>query len=283
MAIIYKITNKQNGKVYIGQTRTSIEARFNYGQFAHFKRAFVDNYISPFYTALRKYGKDGFTYEVIEEKNDFETKEAMVAWMNEKECYWIEHYKSYLRENGYNLSHGGGGPSGYSKLTGTKKSQEFCDLVSRTTYNAMQRDDVKANHAAGLQKAKEQGKLSHNKGRTYVTKGEVLRFVFPEEAERLIKEEGFIKGNHIVGKTMKHKYATDAQFRKNVSEGTKRGLAKMSNEAKERMYCKGRKGRKGRKWITNGISNKMVKPEKLLHYLATGWVLGRCKKRKEGQ
>lgn len=70
---------------------------------------------------------------------------------------------------------------------------------------------------------------------------------------------------------------TDVQFRKNVSEGTKRGLAKMSNEAKERMHCK------GRKWITNEIFNKMVKLDELSHYLAAGWSFGRCNKRKEGQ
>ena len=56
--IIYKITNKLNGKVYIGQTVGSLQARWK----AHLRSR--DNAV--FHKALRKYGAENFTVEQID-------------------------------------------------------------------------------------------------------------------------------------------------------------------------------------------------------------------------
>lgn len=283
MAQIYKIQNKIDSKIYIGQTSESLEWRLHSEWIGHFKRAFIENNDKPFYVALRQYGKENFIYEVIEERDNssFSSRKARISWLNEREKYWIEHYKSYNRDFGYNISHGGRGPSKCSSLNGKKYTLEQKKHVSEGTLKAMQRDDVKVNHAKGLQKAKEEGKLSHNKGRTYVTKGDILRFVFPDEAERLIKEEGFVKGNLISGKTIKQKYKNDPNYRTNVSKGAKKGLAKMTIEEKTKMIQNRSNSIIGRKAITNGIQNKRVKLEELNAYLSSGWRLGIT--RKEGQ
>lgn len=273
MVQIYKIQNKTNGKIYIGQTKRTLEQRLNQGFHSHFNRAFNEESTKPLYVDMRKYGKDGFTYETIEERDfsSFSSKEEAISWLSERERYWIEYYKSYEKDLGYNISHGGLGPSGFSLLKGKKFTAEQRKNVSNGTLLAMQRDDVKENHAKGLQKAKESGKLSHNKGRTYVTKGDVLRFVFPDEAERLIREEGFVKGNLICGKTIKQRYQTNPEYRKNVSEGTKKGLANMTDEARNSMNQNRKNTISSKILISNGMQKKRINPEMLDAYLASGW------------
>lgn len=84
---IYKITNKINGKCYIGQSR-DIESRWR----AH--KARKGTYI---YNAFQKYGVENFTFEVLEECE----KERL----NELEKYYIKLYHSF--GEGYNLCEGG--------------------------------------------------------------------------------------------------------------------------------------------------------------------------------
>lgn len=105
MACIYKIQNKINGKVYIGQTIVSLESRLNREFHGHFADAFVykkDHYL---YRSMRKYGKDAFTYEVVEEVPIQCTKQETRKLLNEREVYWIKYYDSYC--NGYNNTPGG--------------------------------------------------------------------------------------------------------------------------------------------------------------------------------
>lgn len=102
---IYKITKKENGKAYIGQSN-DIQRRFSEHQTKG-----VESRI-PLDIAIQKYGKDAFTYEVIEE--------CSLEELNEKETYWIKFYNTV--ENGYNCSYGGnqqsvGSQNGRAKLT----------------------------------------------------------------------------------------------------------------------------------------------------------------------
>ena len=58
MGFIYKITNKVNNKVYIGQTSRSLEIRWR----EHKSRAGC-YYTSHLYSAMNKYGVDNFIFE----------------------------------------------------------------------------------------------------------------------------------------------------------------------------------------------------------------------------
>lgn len=91
---IYKIENKINGKVYIGQ---SINIKIRWQQ--HKREANCNRRNAPLYNALRKYGFDNFTFEVLEECSQ--------ELLNEKEIFWIAHYKSNDRDFGYNVLAGG--------------------------------------------------------------------------------------------------------------------------------------------------------------------------------
>ena len=93
MGYIYKVTNKVNGKVYIGKTIKSIEKRWK----EHLEKSKINK--TKFYNAINKYNVENFILEKIEECDDL--------ILNEREQYWIRYYNSY--ENGYNSTGGGDG------------------------------------------------------------------------------------------------------------------------------------------------------------------------------
>lgn len=88
--IIYKITNKINGKLYIGQTTRTIERRF---------RDHCTSSKSAISLAISKYGKENFNIEVIYEASSLEE-------LNIKEIEFIKQFNS-ISPNGYNLREGG--------------------------------------------------------------------------------------------------------------------------------------------------------------------------------
>lgn len=89
---IYKFTNKLNDKSYIGQS-IHIERRFQ----EHCQTA-LRNPKTIFHYALKKYGIENFTFEVIEYCNEEE--------LDNKEIYYINYYNT-LSPKGYNIQVGG--------------------------------------------------------------------------------------------------------------------------------------------------------------------------------
>lgn len=104
--VIYKITNKINGKTYVGKTTIPINQRMASHRCA-------DTVIGK---AIRKHSWENFIVEVLEE---CDTKEQL----NEREIFWIAALNCKT-PNGYNRSDGGDGPTGYicSNETRTKLS-----------------------------------------------------------------------------------------------------------------------------------------------------------------
>lgn len=91
--IIYKATNKINGKCYIGQTRHSLEHRKN----THLNLA-RKGVKTHFYQAIRKYGEDNFEWEIICSASNKQI-------LNELETFYITKYDSI--KHGYNMVDGG--------------------------------------------------------------------------------------------------------------------------------------------------------------------------------
>lgn len=92
---IYKITNRVNNKVYIGQTHFTIEHRFK----QHIKNFNIEHRQQPLYKAFAKYGIENFSVEMVEE--------VECEKLNEREIYWIAYYDSFNK--GYNATLGGDG------------------------------------------------------------------------------------------------------------------------------------------------------------------------------
>ena len=96
---IYKITNSETKWVYIGQTRLTLEERFQRhvrdarASFEGRRRDF-----SYFHRMLMYYGPDKFKIELLEDNIDADQLDI-------QEAYWIQLYNSY--ECGYNSTLGG--------------------------------------------------------------------------------------------------------------------------------------------------------------------------------
>jgi hypothetical protein len=92
--VIYKITNNINGKVYIGQTVTTVQNRWR----QHITQSSRKNR-SALHSAIEKYGKENFALESIDSAISIEE-------LNFKEEFWITQLNSVV-PNGYNLRPGG--------------------------------------------------------------------------------------------------------------------------------------------------------------------------------
>lgn len=94
MGFIYKITNKLNGKSYIGKTESTVDKRWKQ-HLADHKRDRCKN--RPLYRAMSLYGINNFSISILEE-----TENTI-----EREIYWIDYYNTY--SSGYNATKGGDG------------------------------------------------------------------------------------------------------------------------------------------------------------------------------
>ena len=93
--VIYLTTNLINGKQYIGQNSTNDKYYLGGGKLLNL--------------AIKKYGKENFTKEILE----YCTQEQL----NEKEIYWIEKFKAVEDPNFYNIIIGGHINSHFCKST----------------------------------------------------------------------------------------------------------------------------------------------------------------------
>lgn len=96
MGYIYCITNKINGKKYVGLTVTTLANRFKEHKSDSKRRKCM-----PLYRAFNKYGIENFYIEELEEvENDK---------LSEREIYWIKKLDTFNSKNGYNATLGGQG------------------------------------------------------------------------------------------------------------------------------------------------------------------------------
>lgn len=106
--VVYKLTNKINGKIYIG---SSVDLR---------KRIISHTYESkngklPINLAIKEYGKENFSYEIICECDNKEKLESY-------EYLFIELYRSYDSNIGYNRVRKINGKITFPKNRGYKRS-----------------------------------------------------------------------------------------------------------------------------------------------------------------
>ena len=117
---IYKITNKVNGKVYIGQSIRPIEQRFQ----RHINDAVNNILDTHFARAIRKYGKENFYIELVE-TCDNQTE------LNLRERYWIRKYDSI--NNGYNETDATSKCGGNTYMSKTESEmKEISEKISKT-------------------------------------------------------------------------------------------------------------------------------------------------------
>ena len=122
--VIYKITNLLNGMIYVGQTTRTVEERFK----AHTK---ADSYIGR---AIRKYGVENFSIEILEQCETLEQ-------LNKREIFWIAYFNC-KKPNGYNLTDGGDGSTGWTPTEETR--EKIRAAVTGTKHTAEARAKMSA-------------------------------------------------------------------------------------------------------------------------------------------
>jgi len=142
---IYKITHRESGKCYIGQSVDVFErwkVHSNFGQakkrWQHIKHVML------------KYGIDKFSFEVIEECDR--------EMLNDREVHWIAHFNSF-GEGGYNLTSGGGQGTTFSeearaKISASRKGKTTSE-ETRAKLSASLKDKIHSvEHRANVSAAK---------------------------------------------------------------------------------------------------------------------------------
>jgi len=149
---IYKITSPK-GKIYIGSA-VNLDKRlkqheYKYRQWVKDKTSSACRYL---YSAFEKYGFENFKIEVLENCEKLQ--------LEEREQYWLDFYKSYNKENGYNIlkkaySNVGYKPSKESvekmrkSLTGRKRSKESIKKQILSTKGVKRSESAKQNISKG--------------------------------------------------------------------------------------------------------------------------------------
>lgn len=119
---IYKIENKVNGKIYIGQS-VDVYRRLK----KHLWE--IENNNSVLYKAFKKYGIDNFTYELVEECD--------IDILDEREIFYIQKYNSYVgaeNSNGYNLNIGGGVNRGWNPTEKNRNNFRNANLGGKSHF-----------------------------------------------------------------------------------------------------------------------------------------------------
>ena len=126
MSKIYKITNDINNKVYVGKTENSLAQRFAEHCKDSQKR---EEEQRPLYSAMRKYGVEHFSIELVEECD--------IEMVSMREQYWIGFYKGYT--DGYNATLGGDGKAYINReeildlWSSGKSLKEIVEIVKHDT------------------------------------------------------------------------------------------------------------------------------------------------------
>ena len=169
--------NNINNKVYIGKTERSIEERFTEHCNDAYRRK---NEQRPLYSAMRKYGVEHFSIELLEVTNEPEARESF--WINEKNSYY----------NGYNATLGGDGKKRiddslvielYSQLKVQKEVADKLNINPDTVH------DILTNNNIEIIKPKQEGKMVY----VYDSTGYVGNFETLGEASRWLIDIGATK------------------------------------------------------------------------------------------
>ncbi len=255
MGIIYKATNKINGKIYIGQTVKNL----NYRIMEHLSKVKHNFNRGIFHNALRKHGIQSFEWSTIDIADSGDI-------LNEKEIYWISYLNSKI-PNGYNLTDGGNGGSGH------KLSEETKRKMSETHKGKIQSEE----HKRKISEANK-GKPARNKGKhlseeqrkhlSEITKGVEKPWLkgkpgpnkgkkFSEEYKRKLSESH--KGKPSGRKGKHHSEESKRKISENHVGNTGRHL---SEENKRRIGEANSKSLKG-KYATEETRRKMGESQKL--------------------
>lgn len=253
IGVIYKWTNKVNGKSYIGQTVSESGRRRGH---------LTSKYKTPFHCALKKYGVENFDYTVLEYVNE--------SKLSEREIYWIKYYDTY--NTGYNLTEGGEGTRGFHYKMSEETKRKLSESKKRNPHIPWN----KGKHGVYSEETLRKIGTVNREGR------------MTEEARKKISEAikgrpSPMKGAKLSDETKKKiSESVKISFEKNnVGEKLSKALKGKPSKRKGKHYGTNKihsEVMKNKVHVNNGIVSKMINKECLDEYLNNGWVRGRIMK-----
>lgn len=241
MHCIYRITNKINGKFYIGQHKYTDESNPMKGYLGSGKILWL---------AYKKYGFDNFETEILYRRvRDKETIDAMEIWA-------IEKYKPE-----YNITKGGDGGDTFTNLSDEEKIIRRNKMSIANKKKALEfysdpkrKAEYLAKRNATLQKMKESGYVIPTKGRSHTEEHnarvkEGLHRYFEEHEHGHMYGKAFEKGHceKISNSRKGYKWFNNGEVSiqaKECPEGFVPGLCKADRE-KRKGHTPWNKGKKG--------------------------------------
>lgn len=175
--IIYLVTNKIDGKRYVGQTSQALHARWKRHQYP-----FPHRRSSYLYNSIKKYGVENFEIKPLVIVG---TKEDMDYYERELIRLWD------LRnpDKGYNLTDGGGGMLGF-KLTEETK-QRMSEHIKTEEHRKKISDAKMGNKARlGLKHSEETKQLMSQKAKGRVFSEEHKKNLSLAQQRRRMKKKG---------------------------------------------------------------------------------------------
>lgn len=174
---IYKYTNKINNKIYIGKTN-NVKRR----QTEHLSRSgTMEN--NHFYNAIKKYGFENFTFEIIDECDD-ENKSF------ELEIYYIAILNSNDKTIGYNSTEGGEGVRNVSEALRKQISDRGkLRIGDKNTFYGKHHTDATKESISKANKGKSPrlGKILSQASKALISKGNTGKIRSLEQKEKLSK------------------------------------------------------------------------------------------------
>ena len=222
MGSIYKITNAVNGKSYIGQTiRDAEKTRIHQHLNGNSRGSRLVK------RAIKKYGKDAFTYEILYDG-------ILPEFLDTLEIEAIAEFNT-LAPNGYNLTTGGGGGSRSEetrrRISESKKGENH-PFYGKSFSEEHRRKISEANRRRKNSPETRRKISETNKGRISPNKGKKLG-PHSEEARRKMSDAR--KGKNL---SIEHRCKiSEAQKGHEVSEETRRKISK-TKETPERMAAR---------------------------------------------
>lgn len=177
---IYLITNKINGKQYVGQTQAEPGYLIRYRNHINDANTFYHSNC-VLHNAIHKYGAENFKVELIED--NIEESE-----IDEKEKFYIAKFDTFFKDGkGYNMTYGGQGIHGYQHTDETKNK---LSKISKSYWtNLKENDPTEYQRLCKLRSDNLKGK----------PKSELAKKHYSEAAQKHTHSEGYVnpfKGKH---------------------------------------------------------------------------------------
>ena len=185
---IYKITNIQNGKIYIGQT-SNFSKRFNEHRLSLNKKIHHSKHLQR---AWDKYGEENFKFEILEIVDD-------TLILDEREQYYLDIFESWNRNKGYNIARDASAPGRGSRHTKKWKleASKRTSGENNPMYGRERTSEWKRQHSIRMsgKNSPFYGKHHTDKAKKKIRNGNLGRVITDSTKQKMSKNHSDVSGS----------------------------------------------------------------------------------------